>query len=538
MQQLAASSFSLSGAWRRFLSAAPRFCQAPFMRSEVASPVSTWASWEGRLVLALALFAGLRVLVFSLAFPFFSNVDEYRHFDVVLKYARGYWPSPGPDRYEPETAWFVGRFGSPEYHRDRVDPAEPGLPLPAWRQPDAVSEHRVAQMRAYLGGRHSLEADQPPVYYATAGAWFALGRSLGIEGLHLLYWVRALGALVGFGLVFGTWWLLRDLYAESALVRLGTPLLLACFPQDALYYVTGDVFSPLLGGLGFLLVLRLSRRPESAAGAYLGAGLVAAAAFLCKYPSVAIAVACAFCSVAAWRAPAAERAPIRLWGRWALFWAAFLLPALFWLLRNQLLGGDLTGTAFKVERLGWGQKSLAEYLDHPIFTPAGAATFVTDLIPCFWRGELVWYRDELAWPAADLVYTVSTLIFLPLAVLGLWRRGRPRALRVAEGAALVAVLAGGAVLALFSLLFVFGETTSPSAAYPYFVQGRLISGVLVPFALLYLRGLEEATSRLPAGWAAPGGWGVLGALVALTLVSEALLTAPVFLSLYNGFHLP
>jgi hypothetical protein len=505
------------------------------MSPEAASPVSTWASWEGRLVLALALLAGLRVLIFSLAFPFFSNVDEYRHFDVVLKYARGYWPSPGPDRYEPETSWFVGRFGSPEYHRDRVDPLEPELPLPTWRQSDAVGERRVAQMRAYLGGRHSLEADQPPVYYATAGAWLVLGRSLGIEGLHLLYWVRVLGALVGFGLVFGTWWLLRDIYAESALVRLGTPLLLACFPQDALYYVTGDVFSPLLGGLGFLLTLRLLRRAESEAGAYLGAGLVVAAAFLCKYPSLAIVVACAFCSVAAWRAPPAERAPAR---RWALFWAAFLLPALFWLLRNQLLGGDLTGTAFKVERLGWGHRSLAEYWGHPIFTPAGAATFVTDLIPRFWRGELVWYRDELAWPAADLVYTASTLIFLPLAALGLWRRGRPRALRVAEGAALVAVLAGGAVLALLSLLFVFGETTSPSAAYPYFVQGRLISGVLVPFALLYLRGLEEATSRLPAGWAARAGWGVLGALAALTLVSEALLTAPVFSSLYNGFHLP
>jgi hypothetical protein len=60
----------------------------------------------------------------------------------------------------------------------------------------------------------------------------------------------------------------------------------------------------------------------------------------------------------------------------------------------------------------------------------------------------------------------------------------------------------------------------------------------VPFALLYLRGIEEATCRLPAGWAARAGWGVLGALVALALVSEAVLTGPVFSSLYNGFHLP
>ena len=84
-----------------------------------------WAAWEGRLMLALALLAGVRVLVFSLAFPFFSNVDEHRHFDVVLKYARGYLPSPGPDPYEPETARLLGRFGSPEYLRDRFAPRQP-----------------------------------------------------------------------------------------------------------------------------------------------------------------------------------------------------------------------------------------------------------------------------------------------------------------------------------------------------------------------------------------------------------------------------
>ena len=87
-------------------------------------------TWEGRVVLALALLAGLRVLCFSLAFPFFSNVDEFRHFDVVLKFSRGYWPTPGPDAYETETAGFVGRFGSPEYMRDPLAPAQ------AWRPAD------------------------------------------------------------------------------------------------------------------------------------------------------------------------------------------------------------------------------------------------------------------------------------------------------------------------------------------------------------------------------------------------------------------
>jgi hypothetical protein len=502
------------------------------MRPERASPLQTR---EGRLVLALAVFAGLRILLFSLAFPFFSNVDEYRHLDVVLKYARGYWPTPGPDRYERETIWYVGSFGSPEYHRDPASPARSELPPPPWRQSDTLAARRVAQMQAYLGPRHSLEADQPPVYYASAGAWLALGRALGLRGGALLYWVRGLGALAGFALVLASWWWLRDVYAESALLRLGTPLLLAFLPQDALYYVTGDAFSPLLGGLGFLLVLGLLRRPASGAGAALVAGLVCAAAFLCKYPSAAILVACLFCTGVAWRTAPEQRPPAP---RWLLFWAVVLVPALFWLGRNQLLGGDLTGTAFKVERLGWGRKSVAEYWDHPIFTASGAAIFITDLIPRFWRGELVWQQRELAWRAADLLYTVTSLVFVALAALGLRRAGRARDARVAEGAALVALLSGVAMLAVLSLLFVFGETTSPSADYPYFVQGRLISAVLVPFALLYVRGIEEATAWLPRRWAVGAGWGLLGAVVGLAFVSELALTGPVFSSAYNWFHLP
>ncbi len=103
-------------------------------------------------MLALALLAGLRVLCFSLAFPFFSNVDEYRHFDVVLKFSRGYWPTPGPDAYETETAGFVGRFGSPEYLRDPLAPAQVEVPPPAWLQSDDFGRKRVESTRRYLSG--------------------------------------------------------------------------------------------------------------------------------------------------------------------------------------------------------------------------------------------------------------------------------------------------------------------------------------------------------------------------------------------------
>lgn len=489
-------------------------------------------SREGRLALALALLAGLRVLVMSLAFPFFTNVDEYRHFDVVLKYARGAIGSPGPHRYEEDTARFVGAWASPEYHRDPASDAP--VPPPPWRQPDAVREARIARMQAYLAPRYSLEAGQPPVYYAAAGAWLALGRTLGLDGIRLLYFVRLLGAAALFATVLATWWVLRAVYPDSSFVRLGVPALLAVLPQDSLYYVTGDVFSPLLGGLAFLLTLRLLARSDAGAAAYAWAGLCGAAAFLDKYPNVAALVGCALLFAFAVR----RGEPRAATDRWLLYWAALLLPSLAWLARNLWLGGDATGTAFKVEMLGWGRKPASEWLHHPLFTPAGAWTFLRDGVLRFWRGELVWQREELAWPAADRFYLLTSLAFVACAARGLLRRARPRLARAAEAAALGAAGAAVAVLAGLSLLFVFGEDTSPSAGYPFFVQGRLVSGVMVPFALLYVRGIEEAAALLPPRFAVLAAWGALACVAVVALGSEAWLSRPVFLSAYNGFHLP
>lgn len=491
---------------------------------------------EGRWILVLAALAGLRVLLFALAFPFFTNIDEYRHVDVVLKYARGYKPVPHDDAYEPQTAELVGSLGSPEYHHDPALPAD-RVPPPVWSAAADVGARRVAKARAFLATRHSLEASQPPVYYATAGAWLSLGRALGFRGGALLYWVRGLSGLVGFALVLGSYLLLRDLYAGDALVRVGVPLLLACFPQDSMYYLTGDAFSPLLGGLGFLLVLRLLHRPESGVAAYSAAGLVCAAAVLTKLPNLAIAVACAFCSAVAWRTQPGARILRGEGGRWLLLWVALLAPLLFWLVRNQLLFGDPTASALKAERLGWGRTAFVDLWSHPIFTPRGVFEFLTGLVPTFWRGELAWYRIPLAWRSADLVYTVTTLILVPLAVLGL-RHPRGRDVRLAEGAALVAVLAALAILVVLSLVFAFHESSNPPAHQPYFVQGRLISGVMVPFALLYVRGLEVATSALPARWRGRAAWGGLAALLSLVAVSELSLSRVVFASAYNWFHLP
>src|SRR5207253_11020096 len=43
-------------------------------------------------ILGLCLLAAIRVFVFAAAFPFFNNVDEQAHVDLVIKYAHAKLP--------------------------------------------------------------------------------------------------------------------------------------------------------------------------------------------------------------------------------------------------------------------------------------------------------------------------------------------------------------------------------------------------------------------------------------------------------------
>jgi len=144
----------------------------------------------------------------------------------------------------------------------------------------------------------------------------------------------------------------------------------------------------------------------------------------------------------------------------------------------------------------------------------------------------------LAIPAADAFYTVTSLAFVACAAAGLARRERGAERRTTEALALLLVGGYAAGLALMSPLYVFHAKSNPSAALPYFVQGRLVSGALLPFALLYVRGIQVVAARLPAAWATRAAWGALALVVGVIAVSEVWLHAPVFGSAYNFFHLP
>jgi hypothetical protein len=182
--------------------------------------------------------------------------------------------------------------------------------------------------------------------------------------------------------------------------------------------------------------------------------------------------------------------------------------------------------------LGWTVKPFGEIWHHPILTPGGATYFWSEFTKSLWRGEIAWHRTTLAFGPLDLFYAVSSLaLAVPAAVLLMLRRDRGRYPYLA-GTLLVALSI--VLLAVLSMVYDFGDCFYPSRDVPYIVSARLVSGMMVPFILLYLSGLDILLSRIRLhGWR----WAFTAALLVGVTVSEVILSLPVFGSAFNIFHM-
>ena len=499
-------------------------------RSLPKRPVVIRAVHERSIVLALCVAAACRVFLFSAAFPYFNNVDEPAHFDLVMKYWHGEMPRRGVERFSREAIQFIVLYGSPEYFSNPGSPAG----VPGWRDPNMRHPEVFSlAVASFQEGLDNHEAGGFPVYYSMAGSWFALGRALGLRGGQLLYWIRFLNVVVIVGLVWLSYWIARTLVPDDRLERLGVPFLVAFFPQDVFYSINSDVVTPLLFALAFFALLHIVLADASLVFHGL-AGLAVSAAFLTKFSNMAVLGLLAvvvLAKVASLRRRGALRSYLPRLG--ALL-AAGVLPGAAWLVRNRLVLGDFSGAAGKIAFVHWTVKPVAQWWHHPIFSPTGLAYFLGELTRTFWRGEFVWHLKPIASPAADLFYVGSTGVFLAASAVALWQGTSDVRRRVVLSMSFFVLGASVLLLAASSVVFDFDDSWAPSRASPYFVAGRLVGGALVPFVLLYLDGLGHALS-----WARlridPL---VVVALIAAAITSsEIAITLPMFESPYNWFHL-
>jgi hypothetical protein len=499
---------------------------------------------EQKIIWWICLAAALHVFIFAAAFPVFNQLDEGCHFDLVVRYSHAQLPR-GLQPNGREASLYLLTYSSPEFAQLATNYPGGRFPTPPWRQ---ATNQSVFRNKAFAQAATDWETDkklpfwtnyetsQPPLYYTLAGLWWRIGQWLGFAGLGLVYWLRFLNVLFVAVLVWIGYGAAREMFPEQKFFTLGVPALIAFAPMQAFYSIQNDVLSPVCFGMVFILLLKLWR--VEVPGLWLGAalGLSMAAAFLNKLSNVPLlAVAGIFLALKMYRLAKAATLRRSLPAFLMLFLCA-ALPAAAWLAWTKIAFGDFTGSAAKLRFITWTPKPFHEWWHHPLFTPSGLWIFFSQLTWTTWEGSLHWHGNLLTLPAVNAVYVILTLSVLLFALLNLlmrWKSATEFQCR-ALWLGFFCLAAGAAFLMYLSIIYDFGICPDPSREHPYFAEGRLILGAMVPGLLLYLSGLNYLLQDLKNQWVKSA---VLGVIILFMLVSEIVTDWTVFLSQYNWYHL-
>ena len=470
------------------------------------------------LIAGVCLLSAVRVFVFCAAFPFFNNVDEASHFDLVFKYSRGHLPAAQLEKFDPEAAKIIASNGTGEYFGDQIDLS------PEW----------IADSSAFLGNEYNRETWAWPTYYIMAGLWCWFGKILGLTSGQLLYWVRFLNVPIVVAFVWLSYLFSRRFFNENSGLRFALPLIVAFFPQDIFFGITADVLSPLVFAATFFMLLEIHLKEKSPLY-YMFAGLLVAAAFLTKVSNIAIVPLAAVVVFVKLKQAFSQKLLRQYLPSLVVFAAASTVPVVLWLGRNYVLFGDLVGAAGAMKLRTWTIKPFSEMFNHPILTPRGLGFFLTELTASFWRGEFVWGDQRMISPLTDWFYVILSAVLLAASVLGLvfCKTEKQSPYRVALKAALFVFVFSVLFLAVISMRYDFGTCVYPSRESPYFTSGRLIAGAILPFLFLYIDGLRRILSKLHL---AGGLIIIVGVIAVIITISEIVITWPVFSSPLNFFH--
>ncbi len=491
-------------------------------------------SIERKVVLLLCCLAAIHVFIFSATFPFFNAVDEWAHFDLVVKYSEGHIP-PVQKMVSAEAMPYFVIFHTQEYLWPSNNFPISEFP-PLWTQPSEKVGTRLLSRAAALHSLSNFETSQPPLYYVLTGLWWRFAKVCGLHDGSLLYSVRFLNGFFVAALVWLGFVAARLVFPERRFLRLGVPALLAFMPQTAFYSIQNDVLSPLCFGAAFICLIHLLRAEVPSTRLGVATGLALAATFLTKLSNLPLLAASGM---------------VVLFKAWQLFRAGKLraassallalalcagLPMAGWLAWCKHSLGNFTGAAAKIQHLGWTYKPFNEWWHHPIFTPHGLGTFVSGLMVTLWQGEFLWHLTPLAWPVVNSVYTILSVGFVGVAVVALLPRFTvaSQSQRQALWLGFWCFVAAMAFLGFLSIIFDFQGCFNPSRAHPYFTSGRLILGALIPFLLLYVYGLDHILSGVRYYWVKPLG---LTGMILFMLISEIAIDWQIFPNAYNWFHM-
>lgn len=489
---------------------------------------------QNKIVLLLCFLSAIHVFIFSAAFPFFNNVDEPMHFDLMLKYSHGHVPRK-LEKISPDSAAYLALFSSCAYFGT---PEKFGgqMPPPPWTEPADKMQHDFLANSAAWQAQDNYEVSQAPLYYVFAGLWWHLGKCLSFHDGGLLYWLRFLNITLVSALVWLGYAAARTLFPKNLFMQISVPALIAFMPQTAFYSIGNDVLSALCFGVTFICLLKWlsSETPSVLLGA--ATGLAFAATYLSKMtnlPLLIVAVAALmFKTAQLLRSGKLKKSLPAL----AAFLCCAAPPMLAWMIWCKSNFGDLTGSKIKMGYLTWTVKPFGEWWHHPLFTPTGLWTYLSGQLETFWQGEFLWHARPLALPGTGLVYSIFSLAMLALVSSILISRlsSTTPAQRQGLQLSLVCFIAGLGFFAFLSIIYDFHDSPNPSREHPYFQAGRMMLGALVPFLMVIVYGLDCALVRFNT----KAKFVTLTAIISCLFVVEIATDWPVFNNSYNWFHLP
>lgn len=487
----------------------------------------------------LAVLAGLRILIFSAAFPLLNPIDERLHLTTIQLYAHGDFPGRELPHMDSSFARRLLLYWSPEYNHTQHELERDNVagPLYALRHEDQdrhLLESFYAERLQQWIDRADYEAQSAPLYYLATAVWYRLGASIGLRDWALDYWPRTLNPIAYGLLVWLSFCFVRLLYPQNTFLQLAVPALIAVFPQDVFYGMNRDVFSAPLTAASLLAMARTVKEGHNRPLLLILSSFLASLAFLSSVSNFvlfgAVAITVAFC-IHQKQLPLGRIIPLLT----SCTVAASMLPVI-WMLRNYVVMGDLTGGKAKAHDLGWTVKPLTQVFNHPLFSFSGLRYFILELTRRFWRGEYVWHNLPMRSPLADRIYLISTAVFISAFIVAfIARRAALSPIEKLFGIlSLFLVISSFFFLAVISLPFDFHGCAYPSRSLPYFVSGRIISGAILPFVFMYASGLG-LVANIFRRWVSPAL--VLTCIIVFTLGSEVWIRSVVFSSPYNFFAL-
>jgi hypothetical protein len=501
----------------------------------MTAPLRFAMRYERKLILLLCAIAAVRVFIFSAAFPFFNNVDEQAHVDLVMKYARGHVPRD-LGQYSSESAYYISLYGTPEFFMAPQQFETNDFPPPNWMLPAEQRDDVAKRNSGWWRSNQNHESGEPPLYYTIAGLWLNLGRVFGITGGWLLYWVRFLNLFVAAALVWVGFVAAKLVFPDRQFMRLSVPLLLAIWPQTAFYSIQSDVLSPLCFGIAFIGLVKLLQAELPSVPLAIWTGLALAGTCLVKTANLPLLGVAMLALIFKVGHLARTRRLTAAVGSLSALVLSTALPIALWFAWNYHAFGDLTATGSKIEFLGWTRKPLGNWWPHPIFTLHGLNQFWPELMASFWRGEFIWHGQRLASAATDAFYWISSTLAIGLTATSLLSRhgNLNRHQREDLWLALLSFAVLVLFIALLSIGFDFGPCVYPSNEHPYFTSGRLLSAAAVPFFLFYSQALDCLFSRIPRMWMRII---LFAGIVLFIMVSQAVVNWQAFSSRYGFFHL-